>query len=50
MLLKDIILVDAFVGPSYNFRNLDAEGDIDTPISEANGFGIRIGLVIGVAF
>ena len=50
MLLKDIIIVDVFIGPSYNFRNLDAEGDIDTPVSEANGFGIRIGLVIGIAF
>lgn len=50
MLLKDIIIVDAFLGPSYNFRNLETEGDIDTPISEADGFGIRIGLVIGVAF
>ncbi len=50
MLLKEVILIDVFVGPAYNIRNLEAPDDIDSPIQGANGFGFRIGLVIGVAF
>jgi len=51
LLLKDIIVMDFWIGPSYNFRNLSAEGgDINVGISDANGFGARAGFSIGVAF
>jgi len=51
VLLKDIILIDAWVGPSYNFRSVsDNSGDIDIGISEVNGFGLRLGIAIGIAF
>ena len=51
VLLKDIVLIDAWVGPSYNFRSVeDPTGDVDIGISEVNGFGIRLGIAIGLAF
>ncbi|MEN8229983.1 MAG: DUF3575 domain-containing protein [Bacteroidota bacterium] len=50
VLLKDIILIDAWVGPAYAFRSVDATGEVDPGIPDINGFGIRIGLAIGVAF
>ena len=51
VLLKDIILIDAWVGPSYNFRSVsDNSGDLDIGISEVNGFGLRLGIAIGIAF
>ena len=51
VLLKDIILIDAWVGPSYNFRSVSSTApDFDPGISSANGFGLRIGLAIGIAF
>jgi hypothetical protein len=51
VLLKDIILIDAWVGPVYNFRNLDdPSGEVDSGISGVNGFGVRLGIAIGIAF
>lgn len=51
VLLKDIVLIDAWVGPSYNFRSIDDTSDnIDVGIAEANGFGLRLGIAIGIAF
>ncbi len=50
VILKDVVSIDAFAGPSYNFRNLESTGTIDTPVTEANGFGIRVGLAIGIVF
>jgi len=48
-MLKDIVLIDAWVGPAYNFRTLDdPSGEVD--IEGADGFGIRIGLALGIAF
>ena len=48
-ILKDVILIDIWVGPAYNFRTLDdPTGDVD--IDGADGFGIRIGLALGIAF
>lgn len=50
-LLKDIIVIDAWIGPVYNFRNLDdPSGEVESGISGVNGFGIRLGVAIGVAF
>ena len=50
-LFKDVIILDVFVGPSYNFRNLESTvDDYEAPINGVNGFGIRGGVVLGVAF
>lgn len=52
VILKDVVLIDAWVGPSYNFRNFEVtSGDeLDIGIATANGFGIRLGIAIGFAF
>ena len=53
VLLKNIAIIDAWVGPSYNFRNLeviDPESDLGYQFFEGNGFGIRLGIAIGLAF
>ena len=51
VLLKDIVVIDAWVGPSYNFRSVsDTSADIDIGITDANGFGLRLGIAIGIAF
>ena len=48
-LLKDIVLIDAWVGPAYNFRTLDdPTGEVD--IEGADGFGLRLGLALGILF
>ena len=48
-MLKDIILIDIWVGPAYNFRTLDdPSGEVD--VEGADGFGIRLGLALGIAF
>ncbi len=52
LVLKNTILIDIWLGPSYNFRTLEATvGDFDTgAVPDANGFGVRSGLSIGVVF
>ena len=52
VVLKDIIVIDAWVGPVYAFRSLSAsaEGADTGPLPEADGFGIRAGIAIGLAF
>jgi len=51
VLLKDLVLIDAWVGPSYNFRSLSASSpDFSTGIADVNGFGLRFGIAIGLAF
>ena len=47
-LFKDVVILDAWVGPTYAFRT--AEGDVDTGIQEVDGFGIRVGIALGIAF
>lgn len=48
-LLKDIVVIDAWVGPAYNFRSLDdPSGEVD--VEGADGFGIRLGIALGLAF
>jgi hypothetical protein len=50
-IFKDIVAVDGWIGPSYNFRNLDdPSGEVDAGITTVNGFGMRLGLAIGIAF
>jgi hypothetical protein len=51
VVLKDIIAIDAWVGPSYNFRNLDdPSGEVEAGITTVNGFGVRLGIAIGIVF
>jgi hypothetical protein len=46
---KDIILIDAWLGPAYNFRTLDdPSGEVD--VEGADGFGIRVGVALGIVF
>ncbi len=48
-ILKDIVLIDIWVGPVYNFRTLnDPSGEVD--VEGADGFGLRLGLALGIAF
>lgn len=52
VVLKDIIVIDAWVGPVYAFRSISGSAEeVDTgQISGADGFGIRLGIAIGIAF
>jgi len=52
VVLKDVIVIDAWVGPVYAFRSVsESVGDVDTgQISGADGFGLRLGIAIGIAF
>ena len=51
VLLKDIVVIDVWVGPSYNFRSVTATSpEFDTGISGINGVGLRMGIAIGIAF
>lgn len=50
VVLKDIIVIDAWVGPVYAFRSVDASGELETGISDVDGFGVRLGIAIGIAF
>jgi hypothetical protein len=51
VVFKDIIVVDGWIGPVYAFRNLeDPSGSVDPGISAVNGFGIRLGIAIGIVF
>jgi len=52
VVLKDLIVIDAWVGPVYAFRSVsESAGGVDLgQISGADGFGIRLGIAIGIAF
>jgi hypothetical protein len=53
LFLKDVVVFDFWLGPSYNFRTAkvdDPTSDIDYGVSAENGFGIRAGFSIGIAF
>lgn len=51
VILKDIIVIDAWVGPSYNFRSIsETSAAFDAGIANVNGFGLRVGIAIGLAF
>jgi hypothetical protein len=51
VVLKEVILIDAWVGPSYNFRNLDDPTDsVEAGITSVDGFGLRVGIAIGFVF
>ncbi|MEN8157989.1 MAG: DUF3575 domain-containing protein [Bacteroidota bacterium] len=52
VLLKDVVMIDAWFGPSYNFRNLvDEAGTVEEDMFlNRSGFGLRVGIAIGIAF
>jgi hypothetical protein len=50
VLLKDLVLIDGWVGPSYNFRSIEESAIEDVGIPDVNGFGVRAGISIGIAF
>ena len=51
-LLKDVITIEAFLGPAYGFGNIDvttgSEDDFD--IGTFDGFGVRAGITVGIGF
>ncbi len=51
-LLKDVITIEAFLGPAYGFGNMDvtsgSEDDFD--ITTFDGFGVRGGITVGIGF
>jgi hypothetical protein len=50
-ILSDVVALDIWLGPSYNFRTVTAtDGQVDFGIAEIDGFGIRAGLALGIAF
>ncbi len=51
-LFKDLITLDVFLGPSYNSGKLKvtAGDDVEDIPGAFNGFGIRTGVTLGIAF
>jgi len=51
-LLKDVITIEAFIGPAYGFYNMDVEvgSEEDFDISAFDGFGVRVGVTVGIGF
>ncbi|GAG65343.1 unnamed protein product [marine sediment metagenome] len=51
-LLKDVITIEAFIGPAYGFGNVDVESgsEEDFEISAFDGFLVRAGVTVGIGF
>ena len=51
-LLKDVITIEAFIGPAYGFGNLDVEAgsEGDFEIGAFDGFVVRAGVTVGIGF
>jgi hypothetical protein len=51
-LLKDIITLEAYLGPAYSIGSLkvDSGTDENFDLGTFDGFGFRIGITIGIAF
>ncbi len=51
-LLKDVITIEAFIGPAYGFYNIDIEvgSEEDFDITAFDGFGVRVGVTVGIGF
>lgn len=51
-LLKDVITIEAFIGPAYGFCNMDVESgsEEDFEISAFDGFLVRAGVTVGIGF
>jgi hypothetical protein len=50
LLLKDVIIIDFWIGPSYNFRTVTETSIQNLGVPDADGFGLRAGIAIGIAF
>jgi hypothetical protein len=52
LVLKDLFLIDAWVGLAYNIRNVVEETVPGAGIgyNDENGIGVRIGVAVGLAF
>ncbi|MBA7547364.1 hypothetical protein ES705_39778 [subsurface metagenome] len=51
-LLKDVITIEAFIGPAYGFGIVDVEvgSEDDFEIDTFDGFAIRVGVTVGIGF
>lgn len=51
-LLKDVVTIEAYVGPAYSFGNLkvDSGSSDDFDLGIFDGFGLRLGVTLGIAF
>lgn len=51
-MFKDIVTLDIFLGPSYNSGKLKvtAGDDVEDVPGAFNGFGVRTGVTLGIAF
>ncbi len=51
-LLKDLITIEAYLGPAYSTGSLNVKSgtENDFALKSLDGFGIRIGVTVGIAF
>lgn len=51
-MLKDVITIEAFIGPAYGFGNVDVTigSEDDFEIGTFDGFAIRVGVTVGIGF
>jgi len=51
-LLKEVVTIEAYIGPSYSAKTVDIKSGVeeDFDLGSFEGFGIRIGVTLGVAF
>ncbi len=51
-LLKDVIQIEAYIGPAYGFDKIDVEtgSEDDFEIGAFNDFGVRVGVTVGIGF
>jgi hypothetical protein len=51
-LLKDVITIEAFLGPAYSSGNVDVTSgsEDDFEIGTFDGFGVRVGITVGIGF
>ena len=51
-LLKDVITIEAFIGPAYGFDKIDVEtgSEDDFEIGAFDDFGVRVGITVGIGF
>jgi hypothetical protein len=52
LILKDVISMEAFIGPSYSFGSVDVTSGSASSlnVSKFDGFGVRLGIMLGFAF
>ena len=47
-MFKDVVVIDAWIGPVYAFRTV--EGNVSTGVEDVDGFGLRLGIALGIVF